>query len=136
MLHSPERDGRNAESGVGHRDAGPDRCSRCADDGLADVHAASVWLGGASWAWLHTIKTLRRTIMLPRIPFFEGIAPNANMYFKPGLHPDDVDHSEILETWRGNIWVDWPIARAPVADNCDPLSLSALGVLHWQVVNA
>ncbi|EPQ44846.1 hypothetical protein MPS_5022 [Mycobacterium pseudoshottsii JCM 15466] len=22
------------------------------------------------------------------------------MYFKPGLHPDDVDHSENLETWR------------------------------------
>ncbi|RFZ34368.1 hypothetical protein KST_03925 [Mycobacterium marinum] len=57
------------------------------------------------------------------------------MYFKSGLHPDDVDHSENLETWRGNIWVDWPIARAPVADNCDPLSLSALSrsVLGWDL---
>ncbi|EUA03767.1 hypothetical protein I547_2567 [Mycobacterium kansasii 824] len=48
MLYSPERHGRNGESGVGHCDAGADRGYRCTDNDLADVHAASVWLGVVS----------------------------------------------------------------------------------------
>ncbi|WP_122526168.1 metal-dependent hydrolase [Mycobacterium attenuatum] len=52
------------------------------------------------WAWRHPINTVRSIIFLPRVPVFKGIMPKVRAYFQLGFHPDDVDHSEILEKWR------------------------------------
>ncbi|WP_371687273.1 MULTISPECIES: metal-dependent hydrolase [Mycobacterium] len=52
------------------------------------------------WAWRHPIDTLRSIISLPRVPFFEGIAPKVKIYCQVGFHPDDVDHTQILQKWR------------------------------------
>jgi uncharacterized protein len=52
------------------------------------------------WAWRHPIKTLRSIVALPRSPLFEGVVPKVKRYFKSGFHPDDVDHSEMLQKWR------------------------------------
>jgi len=54
-----------------------------------------------SWAWRHPVKTVRSIVALPRSPLFEGIGPKALSYFKTGFHPDDIDHSALLEKWRG-----------------------------------
>jgi uncharacterized protein len=52
------------------------------------------------WAWRHPIKTVRSVAALPNSPLFEGIGPKVSAYFRVSFHPDDIEHTALLEKWR------------------------------------
>lgn len=52
------------------------------------------------WAWRHPVRTLRSVVALPRTPLFAGLGAKIRCYLRPGFHPDDIDHSPLLEKWR------------------------------------
>lgn len=58
----------------------------------------SIW--SDTWAWRHPVKTVGSIAALPRQPLFHGVLPQIRDYFRTGFHPDDIDHSELLERWR------------------------------------
>ncbi|WP_236734125.1 metal-dependent hydrolase [Mycolicibacter kumamotonensis] len=61
----------------------------------------SIALDPTGW---RPIKVLRQTKAVFTGPLYQGLMRDLRKYLKPGFHPDDIDHTALLEQWRQELF--------------------------------